>query len=77
MSDAGGADDDLTPPEARVRSLLGDLREERVPDGHRLTAAVTRTLRWQRPMRRALAGVGGLGASFFDGVAAYWRGRRR
>jgi hypothetical protein len=51
-------DDPLTPAEARVRALLAPMREAHVPDGDALAAAVVRTARWQRPVRRALLTVG-------------------
>jgi hypothetical protein len=68
--------DDLDEAEAaRVRELLGELRAAQ-PDGARVAPHVTRTVRWQRPLRHALEGVGMLGGGIAGGIAALLRGGR-
>ncbi len=69
-------DEPLSPAEDRARSLLAELRESR-PAGRDLAASVTRALRWQRPLRRALEAVGATGAGIAGGVASLVRGRGR
>ena len=71
MSDA--QDESLTPPEARVRTLLAPLRHERVGDADELVSSIARTVRWQRPLRRTLATVGTFGAALLDGLTFSWR----
>jgi hypothetical protein len=69
--------EDLTPTEERVRTLLGELREERAPDGERLTRSVVRTARWQRPVRRVLVAFGASASALATGVDATLRAYRR
>ena len=73
------ADDpeDLTPAEERVRSLLGELREEPARDGEALTRSVVRTARWQRPVRRVLLALGSTAGAVATGVDATWRAYKR
>ncbi len=53
----------LTPAEARVQSLLGELGSGGPPHGDELGRRVVRTARWPRPVRRTLlAFVGAAGA---------------
>ncbi len=66
----------LTPAEERVRALLHPFSEERAPHGAALTTAISRTARWQRPVRRALVAVGTAGAALGGGVGSLVRGRR-
>ena len=66
----------LTPAQERLRSLLAPLREQHAPSGSDLTAAVGRTARWQRPVRRALVAVGTAAAALGGGLASLTRGRR-
>jgi hypothetical protein len=68
-------DDGDTGAEARVAELLAELRESQPPGGQ-LVPRVTRSVRWQRPLRRALEGIGALGGAFGSGLAALVRGGR-
>ena len=67
----------LTPAEARVRVLLAELREESVPDGERVTRAVVRTARWQRPVRRALLSFGTTAGALATGLGTAVRAHLR
>jgi len=70
-------EDDLTPAEARVREVLGELRGEGDPEpAGGLRERVTSTLRWQRPVRGALVSFGTLASAVADGVRALVGGRR-
>jgi hypothetical protein len=69
-------EDDLTPPEARVRGLLADLRA-RQPAAPGLGGAVSRRLRWQRPLRHAFQAMGVTGGGIAAGLGHALRGRRR
>ena len=68
----------LTPEEARVRDLLGELGSGGPPDGEELTRAVVRTARWQRPVRRTLLALGTAAGAVTAGAGAAFRayGRR-
>jgi hypothetical protein len=68
--------DRLTPPQERARDLLAPFREERAPHGEALTHAVTRTARWQRPVRRAVLAVGTAAAAVGAGLGSLARGGR-
>ena len=70
------AAEQLTPAEERVRALLEPFSEERAPHGAELTRAVSRTARWQRPVRRVLFSVGTTAAALGGGVGSLVRGRR-
>jgi hypothetical protein len=58
----------LSPAEARVRTILVELREG--PEITADSAAVVRALRWQRPLRRALVTVGTAAGALTSGVRA-------
>jgi hypothetical protein len=67
--------------EARVRELLAELRTEQ-PDGSEVGPRVTRAVRWQRPLRHTLQGIGALGGGLASGFVSLLRpttsrGRRR
>jgi hypothetical protein len=67
--------------EARVRELLAELRAAQ-PDGSAVVPRVTRAVRWQRPLRHTLEGIGALGGGLASGLLALLRptssrGRRR
>jgi hypothetical protein len=67
--------DPLPPAEARVRTILVELRE--APSAPGDASAVTRVLRWQRPLRRALVGVGTTAGAFASGLRVlFGMGRR-
>jgi hypothetical protein len=63
------------PGEARVRELLAELRASQ-PLAAALPAHVARTLRWQRPLRHTLEGIGALGAGAAAGLLGLLRGGR-
>ena len=67
----------LTPAERRVRALLGELTSDVAPEGERLTRAVVRTARWQRPVRRVLVGFGATAGALATGAGAAIRAYRR
>ena len=69
-------DDDLSPAERRVSSLLGGLRGQPAPGDDRLAARVAHTARWQRPVRRALIGLGTTADAIGGGLRSL-AGRRR
>ena len=69
--------EELTPAEERVRDLLGELREERAPEGEELTRSVVRTARWQRPVRRALLALGSSASALATGAGATLRAYKR
>ena len=75
MSD--GPADELTPAQQRVRTLLRPLRDQQAPHGAQLVAAVGRSARWQRPVRRALVAVGHAAAGLVSGLGGRARGSRR
>jgi hypothetical protein len=60
-------DDPLSPAEACVAGLLADLREDAPPAGD-VVASVTRTVRWQRPLRHAFVSVGNAAGSIAGGL---------
>ena len=68
----------LTAAERRVRTLLAELAAEGAPEGERLTHAVVRTARWQRPVRRVLRAFGATAGALAAGAGATFRayGRR-
>ena len=66
----------LTPAQERVRALLAPLGEQHAPSGSELTASVSRSARWQRPVRRALVAVGTSAAALGGGLGSLARGRR-
>jgi len=59
----------------RAARLLGELRQEQ-PAADQLAHRVTRGVRWQRPLRQALEGIGAIGGGAFSGLVALLRGRR-
>ena len=67
----------LTPEEARVRDLLGELGSGGPPDGEELTRNVVRTARWQRPVRRTLVALGGAAGAVAAGAGSVFRAYRR
>jgi len=69
--------DPLSPAERRVQSLLSELGADTAPHGDELTAAVVRTARWQRPVRRALVVVGTAASAVATGAGASFRAYRR
>jgi hypothetical protein len=69
--------DTLTPEEARVRELLGELGSGGAPDGEELTRRVVRTARWQRPVRRTLLALGAAAAAVAAGAGSAFRAYRR
>jgi hypothetical protein len=69
-------DEQLTPAEERVRVLLHPFSEERAPHGADLTTAISRTARWQRPVRRTLLATGTVAAALGGGIGSLVRGRR-
>lgn len=69
--------EELTPAERRVRALLGELAAEPAPEGERLTRAVVRTARWQRPVRRVLIAFGATAGALTTGAGAGIRAYRR
>jgi len=69
-------DDDLSPAEERVRSLLGGLHAQPVPGDGRFAGRVGRTARWQRPLRRTLVSIGTTADAIAGGVRSLM-GRRR
>ena len=70
-------DEDLTPAEERVRALLGELRDERAPEGEELTRSVVQIARWQRPLRRVLLALGSSAGAIATGAGATLRAYRR
>jgi hypothetical protein len=76
MSEGSPPDAPLTPAEERARALLAELRASQ-PAGGQLAASVTRALRWQRPLRRALEAVGVTSGGILGGLASAVRGTRR
>jgi hypothetical protein len=71
------SDEPLTPAEARLRGLLGELGAEPAPRGTELTRDVVRTARWQRPVRRALQSFGEAASALAGGAGAAIRAYRR
>ena len=69
-------DEDLTPAEERVRSLLGGLQAQPAPGDGRLPARVAHRARWQRPLRRVLVGFGTTVDAIGGGLRSL-AGRRR
>ncbi len=67
----------MSADEERVEALLGELRDEPVPDDPDLAARVARTARWQRPVRVVLYAVGELTAAVASGVALAAGARKR
>ena len=69
------ADDreELTPAEARVRTILSELADDGPGDGERLSRAVVRTVRWQRPLRHVLVTLGAAGAAAAAGAGTVFR----
>ena len=61
--------------EARVRELLAELRQSQ-PDGSAVAPRVTRAVRWQRPLRHTLEGIGALGGGWGSGLVAFLRPSR-
>jgi len=61
------AEEPLTPAETRAADLLADLRAVDPPSTE-LVRSVTRTVRWQRPIRRALVSVGNAAGSIAGGL---------
>lgn len=67
----------LSSAERRVRTLLAELGEGGAPDGERLTRAVARTARWQRPVRRVLRVLGLSAGALAAGAGETYRAYRR
>ena len=67
----------LTPAERRVRTLLAELAEGGAPDGERLTREVTRTARWQWPVRRVLRAIGFSAGALAAGAGTTYRAYQR
>jgi hypothetical protein len=68
------SEDPLPAAERRASGLLAELRTSQPGPGE-LAASVARTLRWQRPVRRALEAVGATGAGIAGGVLSLLRRR--
>jgi hypothetical protein len=62
--------------DARVRELLSELRQSQ-PEAADLAPHVTRIVRWQRPLRHTLDGIGTFGSGLAGGVLGLLRGRPR
>jgi hypothetical protein len=78
VSDEPDADDELTPAERRVRTLLAEnLGGGGAPEGEQLTQHVVRTARWQRPLRRVLVAFGGTAGALAAGAGHAFRAYRR
>ena len=69
-------DDDLSPAEERLRSLLGGLQAQPAPGDGRLPARVANRARWQRPLRRTLVSIGTTADAIAGGMRSLL-GRRR
>ena len=69
--------DTLSPAEARVRKLLGELGSGGAPHGDELSRRVVRTARWQRPVRRTLLALGGAAGALAAGAGSAFRAYRR
>jgi hypothetical protein len=67
----------LTPDEARVRELLGELGSGGPPDGDELTRTIVSTARWQRPVRRVLFALGTAAGAVAAGAGSAFRAYRR
>jgi hypothetical protein len=67
----------LTPEEARVRDLLGELGSDGAPHGEALTRSVVRTARWQRSVRRTLLTLGTAAGAIAAGAGSAFRAYRR
>jgi hypothetical protein len=67
----------MTPAEARVRNLLGELASGGPPDGDELSRSVVRTARWQRPVRRTLLALGGAAGAVAAGAGSAFRAYKR
>jgi len=68
--------DDLSPAEERVSELLGGLHAQPTRGDGRLPGRVAHAARWQRPLRRALLGLGTTVDAIAGGVRSL-AGRRR
>ncbi len=69
-------EDRLSPAEARVREVLGELREGEPAAVRDVPGRVTSTLRWQRPLRRALVSFGSTAGAMAGGLRALLGTRR-
>ncbi len=73
---SGPGPDELSPAEARVRDLLGQLSGAPPTPGTSLVPRVVRAARWQRMVRGALVAAGQVVGSLADGLSTLLRGRR-
>ena len=70
-------DEPLTPAEQRLQSLLAGFRTQPVPADPGMPQRIGHSVRWQRPLRRALLTVGTTADAMAGGLRSLIEGLRR